>query len=69
MNDLEKLERLLDLLDLGLLHLHHPDPQDKMHTHQCKSCNQMWDHPNSSAGDVEAHICPHCAAGPWWERV
>jgi hypothetical protein len=66
MNDLEKLERLLDLLELGLLHLKHPDP---MHTHQCGSCKQMWDHPNSSAGDVNAHICPHCAAGPWWERV
>lgn len=66
---LEKLEMLLDLLELRMLL--HPDPKGGVehHTHQCKECNQLWDHSDNSFGDEKAHKCPHCDAGPFWDRV
>lgn len=38
------------------------------HAHQCEKCNTVWAHHDHMAGSEEAHMCPSCKHGPFWER-
>ncbi len=36
------------------------------HYHRCYRCGNEWGHTSASHGNVNAHRCPACGAGPVW---
>ena len=36
-----------------------------MHSHTCKNCGHRWSHPDTMAGNVEAHTCTVCGEKQW----
>lgn len=54
-----QIKEVLDFLTTG----------KDLHRHQCRFCRHIWEHDgNSAGGNAEAHKCPQCNAGPFWER-
>ena len=43
-----------------------PVDPDGTHKHQCSGCGCIWEHPNSRAGDDDAHACPDCEMPEWY---
>jgi len=46
-----------------------PRRAEPQHSHRCGRCGNVWSHGESSFGNVQAHTCPACGAGPWWNKV
>lgn len=59
------IERTLALLEL----LAQLSEEGGSHAHECGDCGYKWRHGNENAGSEKAHICPNCAAGPWFGRI
>jgi hypothetical protein len=38
-----------------------------MHSHTCPN-GHIWSHSDDSFGNVQAHMCPLCGAGPVWNK-
>jgi rRNA maturation endonuclease Nob1 len=43
------------------------------HQHKCERCGYVWRHPDTWAGDPEAHTCRYCGSRVWkrylgWEE-
>lgn len=47
-----------------------PDEDDRaqLHAHRCGQCRHVWEHTGDNAGSEQAHHCPSCKAGPFWDR-
>lgn len=63
-------EDLIDMLDMLMLisERRHADKSD-LHSHACESCQQVFSHDGSHAGNDRAHMCPSCGYGPNWRRT
>lgn len=40
----------------------------KLHKHRCGSCGCIWSHGEEMRKNTEAHTCPRCGDGPWWDH-
>jgi hypothetical protein len=46
-----------------------PRIREPQHSHRCGACGFVFSHGESSFGNAQAHRCPKCGAGPWWQQV
>lgn len=46
-----------------------PQVRESQHSHCCGRCGYVWTHGQSSFGNVQAHTCPKCGSGPWWQQA
>lgn len=35
------------------------------HQHKCQNCGNVWEHPDTMAGNKEAHTCSQCGQEEW----
>jgi uncharacterized protein with PIN domain len=46
---------------------------EDVHAHRCEECQHRWRHARpqgaSEAEYADAHMCPECGKGPWYQRV
>lgn len=63
MNGNEQHLQELDLIIQALL------DQVQEHAHKCEYCSHVWRHTGMNAGNEQAHKCPQCHTGPYWERL
>lgn len=65
--DRQSQDREYGLL-LELIRLMQEQDQHQVHQHTCKN-GHSWQHDGTHAGSEQAHICPTCNTGPYWNRT